>query len=114
MQVGDMKNSYKKGSNYEKSEAKELGKVQPGSGNRWMSKQDIVGEGPYKDFLFQLKNVSGQKSHSLNRLDLKELVKDASRMGRTGIYLINFGEDEEFVVMRKSDWQFLLKEEDEI
>jgi len=97
-----------KGRVYEDWLAEAYGKRQPGSGSNWTTKEDLLGEGPFSDFMLQAKNASGQKSYTLKLEDLQILRKHASTLGRTGIMFINFGENKEFVVMRRKDFDHLL------
>lgn len=62
--------------------------------------------GLFSTLLIQTKNVAGQKSHSVKLEDLQTLRRNASMVGRVGVYMINFGENQEFMMMRKQDWDY--------
>lgn len=72
----------------------------------YYAKEDVKGESLHSHSLFQTKNVSGQKSHSIKVEDLDNLRRNASRVGRVGIYVINFGENKEYMVLRKQDFDY--------
>lgn len=92
-----------------------LANGQPGSGSRYQQKEDVVGEGQYANLLIQTKNVSGQASHSLKLEDLVNLRRNSSQVGKTGVYIINYGDKKEYVVMRLEDFNYYFKEpEDDI
>lgn len=107
-----MRNPWKKGRVYENSLSQSgYGRKQPGSGNRWMAKEDIKGENLFSRLLIQAKNASGQKSYSLKLEDLQTLRFNASKVGRVGIIMVNYGDNKEYVVMRKEDFDYYFKGE---
>ena len=106
-----MKSSYSKGRAYEDSVAADYGRRQPGSGAFWNAKEDVLGEGIYRHFMFQLKNHTGKESFSIKLEDLNKLRNNSSIVGRTGVLMFRLGENKEFVILRRTDFEFLLQEE---
>lgn len=105
-------NSYKKGRIYEDS-LSAYGKRQPGSGSMWSAKEDILGSGQYSSFLIQAKNASGKASYGLKLEDLKTLRLNASKVGRTGFMIVNYGDGKEYVILRRQDFDHLFTKEQE-
>ena len=103
--------SVDKGRVYEDIIAAQYGRRQPFSGGSYMAKEDVIGEGRWKRFLFQTKNHAGKESYTLKLEDLRNLKLNSSRIGRVGVFLINFGEQNEYVILRKKDWEHLVPEE---
>lgn len=76
-----------KGRRYEKKLAKKLGvKPQPGSGAFPFYKEDIE----LDKFLIQVKTTT-KKSYSLKDDDLKTLVRNATKVGKIPVMVINIG-----------------------
>lgn len=107
-----MKNPKKKGIVYEKFVAGEYGKLQPFSGAHSTMKEDIKGEGVMAEFLIQTKNASGQLSYTLKAKDLKDLKVNSSKVGKTGLFMINFGDGAEYCLLRRKDFDYLFTKED--
>ena len=105
-----MDSPFKKGRLYEDDIAKGYGKREPASGSMWTAKQDNRGTEEYKRLLFQAKNCTDAKSHSIKREDLKKLKRDASRTGRVGVYAVRFGENEEYFMLPREDFDYYFKE----
>lgn len=103
---------YKKGRVYEDHVASQYGKRQPGSGSHSFAKEDIKGTDEMAEFLIQTKNASGQKTYTLKLEDLKTLRLNASKVGKTGLFMLNFGEGQEFMLLRRKDFDYLFREED--
>lgn len=78
-----------------------------------MLKRTFGGENEFSNLLIQSKNVDGQKSHSVKLNDLESLRRNASNVGRIGVYLINFGNNKEYVLMRKQDFDYYFSEPEE-
>jgi hypothetical protein len=101
----------KKGRVYEDYIAEQYGRRQPLSGGNFMAKEDVLGEDRWKEFLFQTKNHSGKESITIKLEDLINLKRNASMIGRVGVYIFTFGEENQFVVLRKRDWEKLVPKE---
>ena len=81
------KTPQEKGRNYEKKLAKKLGvKPQPGSGAFPLYKEDIE----LDEFLIQVKTTT-KKSYSLKDDDLKTLARNAAKVGKTPMMIVNMG-----------------------
>ncbi len=81
------KTPQEKGRRYEKKLAKKLGvKAQPGSGAFPLYKEDIE----LDDCLIQVKTTT-KKSYTLKNDDLKTLVRNATKVGKIPVMVINIG-----------------------
>lgn len=76
-----------KGRRFEKKLAKKLGvKPQPASGALPFYKEDIE----LKDFLIQVKHTT-KKSYTLKADDLKTLARNAAKIGKKPLMVVNLG-----------------------
>lgn len=78
------------------------GRAQPGSGcvNARHLKGDVVTE----DLYYESKTTNA-KSYTLKRADLRTAEKQALAMDKVPVFLIEYGDGSEFIVLRRADFE---------
>lgn len=86
---------------------------------RQMEKQPFSGAGKFKEDLIgkwellQAKSTGNDKTYTLHRDDLVNVVLNAMRCGRTGVLFLEWG-PQEYVIMRRQDYENNVRYEESI
>jgi hypothetical protein len=92
----------------ENAAANSFGKRIAFSGAHKMMKGDVMGEGAFKDYLVEHK-FTEKKSYSLKLELLKKIALEALGEGRKALFSIDFGGNDQYIVLRKRDFMALVE-----